>query len=70
MLNNKAAIVLGVHRSGTSALAGTLSMLGIQFGKSLRPANAKNPRGLWEHNEILNLHDRIRAGIGILSNDT
>jgi hypothetical protein len=64
MLNNTAVIVLGMHRSGTSALAGMLSMLGIQFGKSLFPPRADNPKGFWEHREIVDLNDRLLMALG------
>jgi hypothetical protein len=64
MLNNTAVIVLGMHRSGTSALAGMLSLLGIQFGKSLFLPHADNPRGYWEHKAIVDLNDRILAALG------
>ena len=64
MLNNTAVIVLGMHRSGTSALAGMLSVLGIKFGKSLLPPHADNPRGYWEHEELVNLNDRLLAALG------
>ncbi len=53
-----------MHRSGTSALAGMLSVLGIKFGKSLFPPHADNPRGYWEHKEIVDLNDRILAALG------
>jgi len=64
MHNSKAVIVLGMHRSGTSALAGMLSLLGIQFGRSLFPPQADNPRGYWEHREIVDLDDRMLMALG------
>ena len=41
-------VVLGMHRCGTSALTGTLSLLGFSAGKQLMPANAFNVRGYFE----------------------
>ena len=35
-------VVLGMHRSGTSALAGTFSQLGLNHGDELMPATAAN----------------------------
>jgi hypothetical protein len=64
MLNNTVIIVLGMHRSGTSALAGMLSMLGIQFGEGLMPPDTDNPRGFWEHREIVDCNDRILSALG------
>ncbi|GAO37044.1 hypothetical protein SCT_2459 [Sulfuricella sp. T08] len=53
-------VVLGMHRSGTSALAGVLHMLGIHPGYSLLPAmEGINPKGFWEHAEVVTIHDQI-----------
>ncbi len=38
-------LVPGVHRSGTSALAGTLCLLGINLGEHLGEPAADNPKG-------------------------
>ena len=41
-----AIVVLGMHRSGTSALAGTFSQLGLRLGDELMPAAGDaNPKG-------------------------
>ena len=61
MQQNTAVIVLGMHRSGTSALAGTLQRLGLDLGDGLMPANAENERGFFEHLEIVDIHDRLLA---------
>lgn len=59
-----ALIVLGMHRSGTSALAGTLSLLGIDPGPSLMPAHGGiNPKGFWEHADIVAVHERLLAAL-------
>ncbi len=36
-------------------------MLGVQFGESLLPPQADNPKGFWEHRDIVGLNDRILA---------
>jgi hypothetical protein len=41
-------VVLGMHRCGTSALTGTLSLLGFSAGKQLMPPNEFNARGYFE----------------------
>ncbi len=65
MQNTTAVVVLGMHRSGTSALAGMLSMLGIDFGPCLLAADAEqNPKGFWEHVEILDIHERLLGNLG------
>lgn len=56
-----ALLILGVQRSGTSALTRTLSMGGLQLPKSLIEPNPVNPRGFWESEVFLMLHRRILA---------
>lgn len=59
-------LVLGMHRSGTSALAGLLSLAGVDFGERLIPADAGiNAKGFWEHEEIVAVHDRTFAALGL-----
>jgi hypothetical protein len=58
-------LLLGMHRSGTSALAGALENVGVGFGDSLMPPDpGDNPRGYFEDLEIFDLHERMldRAG--------
>ena len=66
-VNPKAIIVMGVHRSGTSALAGALSMLGFHPGSSLLPAvQGVNNNGFFEDQRVVDLNDRI---LGVLGRD-
>jgi hypothetical protein len=57
-------MVLGMHRSGTSALAGTLARLGCAMPATSMPANAGNPRGYFESKELMALNDQILASAG------
>jgi SAM-dependent methyltransferase len=60
-----AVLVLGMHRSGTSALAGTVHFLGAAAPKSLMPPMANNnPRGFWESSALLEVHDGLLASAG------
>ena len=54
-----AVLVLGMHRSGTSALARVLNLAGVELGNDLLPAAADNEMGFWEHRGIQFIHDRI-----------
>lgn len=64
-VSNQGIIVLGMHRSGTSALTGVLSMLGADPGPSLIPAHESiNPKGFWEHAEIVAVHEQLLAALG------
>lgn len=64
-IGSQAILVLGMHRSGTSALTGLLSLLGLDVGNSLLPpAGEVNPRGFWEHSGIVDIHDRLLGALG------
>src|ERR1700759_4544929 len=54
------AMVLGMHRSGTSLCAHILSAMGIDMADDIR-ATEGNARGHWERWEIVDFHDRILA---------
>ncbi len=49
-----------MHRSGTSALAGALSILGVDLGEPLMaPRDGENTRGYFEHLEVYDFHQRL-----------
>ena len=55
-------VVLGMHRSGTSALSGVLNLAGIDFGlenKLIGPNKNDNAKGYWENREIMELNDEL-----------
>jgi hypothetical protein len=52
--------VLGMHRSGTSCLAGTLMECGVCFGDVSRE-NPHNKKGNNENRRIMELHDQLLA---------
>ena len=58
-----AIVVLGMHRSGTSALARIVSFLGAALPKHLLPANETNPRGHWEPAPLVALHDQLLSAL-------
>ncbi len=59
-------LVLGMHRSGTSALAGVFSMLGFNAGDDLLPAVADdNPKGYFEHAQVVRVHDQLLSAFGM-----
>lgn len=54
----RALIMLGMHRSGTSALSGTLWRLGLDLGTDLMPPEeGSNSLGFYEHNSIVPAHE-------------
>ena len=53
-------VVLGVHRSGTSALTRALTVLGAEVGDNLMPPVVdNNPTGFWEDVDINALNDEM-----------
>lgn len=54
-----AILVLGMHRSGTSALAGALSLLGGKPPRTMLPANDFNERGYWESVPLISVTERL-----------
>ena len=63
-IKKKVILVAGMHRSGTSAITGVLSILGCTLPKTLMPAAADNQRGFWESTVIQALNDKILSSLG------
>lgn len=57
-------LVLGMHRSGTSALAGVLHRLGAALPEDRMAASADNVKGYYEPNKIVAAHDAILERLG------
>ncbi len=65
-------LVVGMHRSGTSALARTLSLMGVNVGneEDLLPAHpTDNPTGYWERADIVALHEEFLKSGGYAWNE-
>nr|WP_324257476.1 glycosyltransferase [Cellvibrio fontiphilus] len=60
----KLVVVLGMHRSGTSAVMKALSCVGYALGDKLMPARADNPKGFFEDSDIVELNNQMLAHIG------
>ncbi|GAB3476871.1 hypothetical protein GCM10011496_33060 [Polaromonas eurypsychrophila] len=60
----KCIFVLGMHRSGTSALTGLLCQFGAIAGKDLLPANDSNPKGFFESRAVVDLNNAILQAAG------
>lgn len=67
-LSESSAVICltGMHRSGTSAAAGLLHLMGVHLGREteLIGALADNPKGFWEHRGIVELNEEILARRG------
>lgn len=58
-------LVLGMHRSGTSALTRTLALCGAALPTTLMaPAAEDNATGFWEPEPLVDLHDAALAAMG------
>ena len=57
--HSKVICVLGMHRSGTSALMGVLHYLGLYLGSNLLNPAQENPKGFFENRDITLLNDKI-----------
>lgn len=57
-------LVMGCHRSGTSAVAGLLPSLGVEMGNRLLGPAPDNPLGFFEDIDVLELNDRLLMKMG------
>lgn len=60
----RAILVLGMHRSGTSAVTRCLNLLGASLGSDLLPSAEDNPAGFWEHAEVVAIHEALLNSMG------
>lgn len=51
--------ILGMHRSGTSALGGMLSIMGLDFGSTLLKADENNTKGYYENFFVYRVNEEI-----------
>jgi hypothetical protein len=60
----KLIVVLGMHRSGTSALTRGLQVMGVSLGERLiPPIEGNNAKGFWEDIEINAFDNEMLAAI-------
>ena len=57
-------VVLGMHRSGTSAITYSLKLLGVGLGDNLHPAGFDNPKGFWEDRDCLEINEKLLSQFG------
>src|SRR5580700_1164063 len=63
-MKRQAILVLGMHRSGTSALGGVISALGAAGPKTLLGPDVCNPRGFFESFPLALAHNELLASAG------
>lgn len=59
-----AILVLGMHRSGTSALTRVLNLLGAALPRHVLEPGPGNEAGFWEPKRIVDLHEQMLAEAG------
>lgn len=57
--SRKAIFILGMHRSGTSALARVVNLLGAHLGRKLMAAAEDNQKGFFEHEGVVQIHEQL-----------
>lgn len=57
-------LILGMHRSGTSALSGTLNILDVYLGSDLIKPMDQNPKGFYENTLLNGLNENLLKKIG------
>ena len=57
-------LIMGMHRSGTSALTRVMSLLGAGLPKNLLGATDANAEGHWEPAHLVTLHDQMLTEAG------
>jgi hypothetical protein len=60
---SKALFVLGMHRSGTSAMTGILNHLGVYLGQNLLAPTKDNPKGYWENRDVVVIHCELMMAL-------
>ena len=65
-LSSRIVLVLGMHRSGTSALTGMLASSGLDVPGDLmdRPDDVINRKGYWESEGLMQLNDQLFSSLG------
>lgn len=61
----QALLVLGMHRSGTSAMTRVLNLLGADLGRNLMPGDADNTSGYWENRAFVKRNDLLLRMLGM-----
>lgn len=65
MTGRTAIVVLGMHRSGTSALTRVLNLCGATLPATLVPPHPEeNPTGFWEPRDLVAFDERVLCALG------
>jgi hypothetical protein len=62
---SRAVLILGMHRSGTSAFARGMQALGVYLGTNFLETRPDNPTGYWEDKQICQLNENVLEVLGL-----
>jgi hypothetical protein len=66
---SRSIAVIGMHRSGTSAVARGLAALSVYLGDDFLDAQPENPTGYWEDRGIVELNERVLKALRLQWDD-
>jgi hypothetical protein len=58
-MSSRAVCVVGMHRSGTSAIARGVNALSVDLGSNFFDLQSDNPTGYWEDRTIVGINQRV-----------
>ncbi len=61
----RAVLVLGAGRSGTSIVTRAIQAVGVDLGNDFKPPSRKNPTGFFEDTALLKLSKKLRRTLGL-----
>ena len=62
--DRRVTVILGMHRSGTSAIAKAMEVFGVSLGNNLIPKGFDNERGFFEDRDITAFNDHLQEILG------
>ena len=68
-MRSRAVLVVGMHRSGTSAIARGMAALSVYLGTDFLDAQPENPTGYWEDKGIVEIDERVLKALGLSWDD-
>ncbi len=66
---SRAIVVIGMHRSGTSAIARGLAALSVYLGNDFLDAQPENPTGYWEDKGVVDVDERVLKALRLRWDD-
>lgn len=65
-MNARCILILGMHRSGTSALTRVVNLMGADLPDNLIPPKPSNTTGFWESQSVFRIHNDLLEALGLL----